>query len=235
MIQIKTIFQLIIFGAWSIFSILIATLFCLLTLSNKPTVFFAKYMWSPVALIIFGGRLRIEGYEKIKDLKVPYVVMSNHCSYLDIPVIFKTFPVYLYFVAKKELRRMPFLGWFMILAGMIFIDRKNTASAKESLSQAAELIRNGKHIVIFPEGTASKDGKVASFKKGGFHMADEADAWIVPVQIEGTYKVWPSASKLKARSGIITVKIADPVSPDEYRKLDLEERIDKLRNTIIEL
>ncbi|MBK9193286.1 MAG: 1-acyl-sn-glycerol-3-phosphate acyltransferase [Crocinitomicaceae bacterium] len=191
-------------------------------------------MWSPVALFIMGGRLEIIGKEKIVEDK-PCVVMSNHCSYLDIPALFIAMPFKLYFIAKKELKRMPFLGWFIALSGAIFIDRKNTAKAKESLAEAAKLIANGKNIVVFPEGTASKNGVIAEFKKGGFHLANDAGVNILPVKIEGTYHVWPSGNKLNVRRGIITVIIGDPILPEKFEKSQLDSKIDFVRNTILNL
>lgn len=178
-----------------------------------------------------GARLKIHHQELIKPNR-PYVIMANHCSYLDIPALFIAFPGYTYFIAKKELRRMPFLGWFMILAGMIFIDRKNTLAAKESLAEAAKLIQNGKNVIIFPEGTASKNGKMGEFKKGGFHLAADANAYIAPIRIQGTYQIWPSASKLNMRRGTIDVYFGSPLSAEDYLSQDLESRIARVKTLI---
>lgn len=194
----------------------------------------AKYLWAPVALFIMGGRLKVEGVENIqRDTR--YVVMSNHSSYLDIPSLLIASPMYLYFIAKKELRRMPFLGWFLILSGMIFIDRKNTAAAKASLEDAAKLINAGKDVIIFPEGTASKTGEIIAFKKGGFHLAQEARVPILPIRVRGTYTVWPSSAKLNMQRGTILVKIGKPIKPEVYLNLPMEERIAFVRQQIIEL
>lgn len=220
-----------IFGIWSLICILTAFIGSLITISKKPTVFLAKYMWAPIAIKLFGSHLKIEGLDKV-NMTTPYVVMANHCSYLDIAALFRTMPFYLHFIAKKELKRMPFLGWFMILSDMIFIDRKNTASAKESLAKAANLVAHGRNVVIFPEGTASKTGKINEFKKGGFHLAADANAFIVPVKIEGTYVVWPSAKKLAVKPGKIVVKIGEPISPDVYKNLELENRIKYVKEII---
>ena len=229
-----SIIRITFFALWSLFCILFASLCCLLIFSNKPTLFFAKHLWSPVALLIMGGRLEIIGTEKIVAGK-PYVVMSNHCSYLDIPALFIALPFTIYFVAKKELKRMPFLGWFMMLSGAIFIDRKNTAKAKESLADAAKLIAKGKNVMVFPEGTASKNGQIGEFKKGGFHLSNDANAYILPVRIEGTYHVWPSANKLNMRRGKITVIVGDPIEPEKFDKPQLESKIEFVRNTILNL
>lgn len=207
---------------------------CLILLRKTPTLYLAKKLWAPVALFIMGARLEIKGKENLNS-DLPYIVMSNHCSYLDIPALQIAFPVNLYFIAKKELRRMPFLGWFLILSGMIFIDRKNTAAAKISLAEAAKIIHNGKHVIVFPEGTTSKTGEVMAFKKGGFHLAQDAAVSIVPVQIKGTYYIWPSASKLNMRRGKITVIIGKPISPEKLSKFEMNARIEFVRQRIIQL
>ncbi|MBI3133244.1 MAG: 1-acylglycerol-3-phosphate O-acyltransferase [Bacteroidetes bacterium] len=229
-----SVIRIFFFSAWSLFCILAAMLGCLLTISTKPTLFLAKHLWAPVALFIMGAKLEVKGVENIKP-GISYVVMSNHCSYLDIPALLIAFPIYLYFIAKKELKRMPFLGWFIMLAGMIFIDRKNRAAAKASLAYAAKLIHDGKHVIIFPEGTASKNGEVSAFKKGGFHLAQDAEAHIIPVHVTGAYVVWPSSAKLNMQRGKIVVTIGAPVSPETYTKMEMDERIEFIRSQIIQL
>lgn len=231
---VVSIIRIFFFSLWSVFCILLSMLICLLTLSKSPTLYFAKNLWAPIALPLMGAKLNVTGVENLKSVNT-YIVMSNHCSYLDIPALLIAFPVYLYFIAKKELRRMPFLGLFLRLSGMIFIDRKNTAAAKESLAAAALLVQKGKHVLVFPEGTTSKTGEVNSFKKGGFHLAQDAQVPIIPVLVTGTYQIWPSAAKLKMKRGTITVKIGKPILPEDYNKFELNQRIEFVRQTIINL
>lgn len=229
-----SVIRIFFFAIWSVFCIFFSMLCCLLTLRKSPTLYLAKKLWAPVALFIMGARLEIIGKENLKS-DLPYIIMSNHCSYLDIPALQIAFPVNLHFIAKKELRRMPFLGWFLILSGMIFIDRKNSAAAKISLAEAAKIIHAGKHVSVFPEGTTSKTGEVMEFKKGGFHLAQDAAVSIVPVHIKGTYHIWPSAAKLNMRRGKITVVIGKPISPEELSKLEMNPRIEFVRQTITHL
>jgi 1-acyl-sn-glycerol-3-phosphate acyltransferase len=234
MLVFFSIIRLIFFGIWSVFCILICFLFALLTFSKKPIEVFAYRLWAPTALFIMGARVKIHGGEQIRQ-DTPYVVMANHCSYLDIPCLYVAMPVTLHFVAKKELKKMPFLGWYLMLSGTILIDRKNTVSAKQSLAEAALKVKKGHHVAIFPEGTASKTGKMNAFKKGGFFLADDADATIVPIHVKGTYYVWPSADKLRIRRGKIEVVIGKPIPPEEYRKYEMDERVELVRSTIANL
>jgi 1-acyl-sn-glycerol-3-phosphate acyltransferase len=181
-----------------------------------------------------GAKLKVIGRENI-EAGHSYVVMGNHCSYLDIPALFIAMPFHIHFIAKKELRKMPFLGWYMMLSDMIFIDRKNTAKAKESLADAVKLVSKGKHVVIFPEGTASKNGAMNTFKKGGFFMAEDAEAYIIPTHIKGTFKIFPSSNKLNMRRGTITVCIGKPISPEEYTKFEMDKRVDFIKQKILDL
>lgn len=148
-------------------------------------------MWAPGILWICGIRLKVSGGNQLSETS-SYVFVANHQSYLDIPVLFRAIPVNLYFVAKKELKKIPFLGWYMMATGMIFIDRTNRSKSIESLKKAARLISKGKSVIMFPEGTRSKDGFLADFKKGPFMLASQADVDIIPVGIsepEGSFEV----------------------------------------------
>lgn len=167
----------------------------------------ARTMWAPGILWICGIRLQIAGGQGLSPLK-SYVFVANHQSYLDIPVLFRAVPVNLYFVAKKELKKIPFLGWYMMATGMIFIDRKNRARSIDSLKRAAKLIARGKSVIMFPEGTRSRDGFLAAFKKGPFMLASQANVNVVPLGISepnGSFGV----NKLKRT--IIRVEIGQSI------------------------
>ena len=151
----------------------------------------ARTMWAPFVLWSCGIKLVVKGLENI-DPAQPYVLVSNHQSYLDIPVLFRAVTINLYFVAKKELKKIPFLGWYMMATGMIFIDRSNRAKSIASLQRAAKLIQKGKSVIMFPEGTRSKDGYLADFKKGPFMLARQAEVHVLPVGIsepDGHWKI----------------------------------------------
>jgi 1-acyl-sn-glycerol-3-phosphate acyltransferase len=229
-----TIILLIIFGAWAVICIVLSLITSLLFFSKEPTFYFAQKIWTPGALFLMGAKLKITGAENIIP-NHPYIVMSNHTSYLDIPALLKSVPLRLHFIAKKELRVIPFLGWYLMLSDTILIDRKNTTKAKESLSQAAQLINRGRHVAMYPEGTTSKTGKLNSLKKGGFYLAEDAKAYIIPVHIKGTYDIWPSANKLKIKPGPVEVVIGKPISPDELNELPMDQRTELVRQKILEL
>ncbi len=225
---------LIIFGAWAVICIILSLLASLLLFSKEPTFYFAQKVWTPGALFLMGAKLKISGAENI-TANNPYIIMSNHTSYLDIPALMKSVPLRIHFIAKKELKAIPFLGWYLMLSDTVLIDRKNTSKAKESLTKAAGLINKGRHVAMYPEGTTSKTGKLNAFKKGGFYLAEEAKAYIIPVHIKGTYDVWPSANKLKIKPGLVEVVIGKPISPEEMNGLAMDQRTELVRQKILEL
>ena len=126
-----------------------------------------------------------------------YVMMYNHQSYLDIPLIYATVPVpKIRMVAKAELFTVPFWGKALRGAGVVELNRKDRAQAIQSLEQAGQEMRDGAaSVVIAPEGTRTSDGSLMPLKKGGFHLAKSTSAEIVPVAISGAYCVLPPNKK----------------------------------------
>jgi 1-acyl-sn-glycerol-3-phosphate acyltransferase len=168
------------------------------------------------------------------DPKRSYVVMSNHVSSVDIWAIFLAVPIPLRFIAKKQLGQIPLFGWAMRAGRFIFIDRQNAASARRTIDHAAERIRGGSSVVIFPEGTRSRDGKLGPFKKGGFHLAINSGAEVVPVAIRGTREVMPRGSLL-IRPGDVSIEIGEPISTQGLGPDDRQALLDKVRARIEEM
>jgi 1-acyl-sn-glycerol-3-phosphate acyltransferase len=137
-------------------------------------------VWARGILSSAGVQVRVRSHATL-DPKRPYVVMPNHLSTVDIWAIFVAVPVPLRFIAKKQLGRIPLFGWAMRAGRFIFIDRQNASAARRTIDAAAERVRNGCSVVIFPEGTRSLDGHLGAFKKGGFHLAINAGAAVVPI------------------------------------------------------
>jgi 1-acyl-sn-glycerol-3-phosphate acyltransferase len=144
--------------------------------------------WGQRVLDISDLKLDVEGVDAI-DWSRAYIVLSNHQSLLDIPVVAVTVPGSLRFVAKKELFRVPIWGRAMRQSGIISLDRGDRESAIRSLRAAAETLRQGIHIWMAPEGTRSLDGKLGKLKKGGFVLAMDTGARILPMAISGTLNV----------------------------------------------
>ncbi len=163
--------------------------------------------------------VQTEGAEYV-DPRKPYVVLSNHTSGLDPLVLFAGMPIGFTYVAKSELLRIPIFGWIIGRTGAVFIDRGNAASARGTLSKAADRVRAGQSVLVFPEGTRSLDGKVQEFKKGGFVLALEAQVDLLPVTIIGAFESCPTGSNF-AKPGKVILRIHPPIST---RGLGYEDR-----------
>jgi 1-acyl-sn-glycerol-3-phosphate acyltransferase len=177
-------------------------------------------LWSRSVMCFAGVKIVIENRATLVP-EEPYVFMSNHASSLDIWAVFVAIPRRLRLIAKKQLARIPLFGWAMWAGRFIFIDRGNGVAARRSIEEAGRRIHDGDSVLIFPEGTRTRDGSLLPFKKGGFHLAIKAGVSIVPVALCGTRALMPRGSLL-LRSGAIKVIIGQPIST---RDLSDEDRV----------
>jgi len=168
-------------------------------------------VWIRWILATFRIRIEAHGLENVPT-RAPIILMSNHQSLLDIAAIVLTLPpsVSWRFVAKKELVRVPIFGWCLVASGQIIIDRGDREKAVESLHRAAERIRGGASVIIFPEGTRSPKGSLRPFKSGPFHLALEAQVPIVPVTVSGSQRITPKG-RLTVYSGTAKIAFGKPI------------------------
>jgi len=159
--------------------------------------------------------------------------MSNHQSNFDIPVLLSHLNVQFRWLAKAELFHIPLFGVAMKRAGYISIDRKDRVSAIQSLQRAAEIIRDGVSVMIFPEGTRSRDGRIQPFKKGGFVLAIDSGAAIVPVVLHGTGHIMPK-ERLRILPGDVLIEIHEPIETSGYTQKNKDDLMKKVRHTICE-
>lgn len=172
---------------------------------------FARRGWSPGVHWAAGARLDVRGLDKI-DWSKPCVIVVNHQSMIDIASLQLGLPANLRFIAKRELLSVPFMGWYMRGVGMIPIDRGNTAESIARLNaQARRIVDDCACTIAFAEGTRSRTGAIAPFKKGAFMLAISAQVPVVPVSIEGARKVLPPDG-FKVRPGVIRIDVGDPIS-----------------------
>lgn len=172
--------------------------------------------------------LVVKGLEKL-DLSQPYLFMSNHQSLYDIPILFAALKGRLRMVTKKELFKVPIWGQALQAAEFIAIDRKNRYQAIESLKQAAKLMQSGINVWIAPEGTRSRDGRLLPFKKGGFMLALDTGAKIVPVAINGAHAVIPPKSFRIRLGQRVEVEFGEPIDTTEYGVERREELMQRVR------
>lgn len=178
--------------------------------------FVASRVWPVTLLLPASGRMpRVHGTERF-PMHEPLVVVSNHVSNFDVPAMMWALPRLPVMVAKKEVLKVPFLGWSAAASGAVFVDRGNNEKAVASLRAAGERMRRENLVVgIYPEGTRSVTGRLKPFKKGAAVLALEAGVRIVPMFIHGTHMINPAGS-VTVRPGPIDVYILDPVDPADF-------------------
>lgn len=162
-----------------------------------------------------------------------YIYMPNHVSNFDIPVLQAYLPVQFRWLAKAELFKIPIFGYAMQRAGYISINRFDRKSAIQSLNKAAEIIRNGTSVIIFPEGTRSQTQNIQSFKKGGFVLAVDSGVPIIPVIIHGTWKIMQK-KQILVRPGNVVLEIKKPIKTLDYTMKTKDDLMEKVRNIILE-
>lgn len=168
-----------------------------------------------IGLRLAGIRIEVTWREPL-DPRQSYIFLSNHVSNLDPPVVIPLLPERVAVVLKRSLMRIPILGWGMRLAGFIPVDRAGRVdSAVESAELAKRTLASGIHIVSFPEGTRSRDGRLQPFKKGPFYMAVESGAPVVPISIHGTESMMKKGS-MRIFPGTAHVVFHAPIRPQDY-------------------
>ena len=145
-------------------------------------------IWGRLFYIIFLIPIHIHGRENIKKGQ-SYVIAANHQSYWDAFLMYGFIGIKFKWVMKKELSKIPFVGWACYMAGHIFIERTSRVKSMDSIRKAESKLKDGMSVVIFPEGTRSSDGKMARFKRGAFMISQELGLPILPVTIDGNYDV----------------------------------------------
>jgi len=168
-----------------------------------------SHFWGRLLLWLFRVAVATEGLAHLP--RGPAVYAANHSSSLDILVLLARLPVDVRIIHKKSLSLVPLIGWTIALGGHIPIDRSNPFRARRSLDAAAERIRAGQSVLVFPEGTRSRDGAVGHFKRGSFSLAIEAGAPVVPVSLVGVKALVPRGL-LSMRPGTVLLRV-HPATP----------------------
>jgi len=161
------------------------------------------------------------------------MVMCNHSSLYDIPLSLQAFPKHaIRMLSKKELAKIPIMGKGMTAAEFPFIDRSNRTQAIKDLAWVRQLMESGIVMWVFPEGTRSKDGKLAAFKRGAFTTAIEAHATIIPVGIRGAFDILPARTKQSNLNQQSEIHIGDPIDASEYTLDDKDALIKRVHGVI---
>ena len=188
-----------------------------------------SYSW--IAVRLFGVAVETRGLSRV-DRDRPYVFMSNHVSHIDSPALALSIPHPLFWVFKKELSRIPVFGWVLLALGQVMVDRDDLFQARGALAQAASWLGGNNSILIYPEGTRSRDGTLRPLKKGGFFIAVQAGVPIVPVRVSGSRDIVPSGS-LAVRPGRVVVELFDPIPTAGMTGSDIPLLMQRVRSALL--
>ena len=201
-------------------------------LRNRSSLFFVN-LGLKCTCLISGVKLEVRGYDNIpKDRAVQFV--GNHTSLYDIIVTYPLMKRPTGYIAKKEIRKIPFLSWWMYFVNCLFLDRKNAREGLKTVLKAADMLQNGISVFLFPEGTRSKDGKLMKFKEGGFKIATKAKAPIVPVGIQGTSDLFERQFP-RIKSAKVVVTFGPPIDTENLDRTQLKEIPQKVHDAVASL
>jgi 1-acyl-sn-glycerol-3-phosphate acyltransferase len=187
-------------------------------------------VWSRLILASGGVHVNMEGMGNLPRNET-VVLCANHPSAMDIWILLASLPIQFVFVAKRPLFRIPFLGWHLRRSGHIPVDRESAHKSFESLDKAAEQIRSGRPVVLFPEGTRNREGVLGSFKKGSFYLAIKAGVPIIPVTIIGSRALLRPDSIL-VYSGQVSMVIHPQIATAGLTFADVEALSSRVRAQI---
>jgi 1-acyl-sn-glycerol-3-phosphate acyltransferase len=218
--RIRAYLYLVVFVPLTFLFAVSALLCTVIDTGGRAYAFHAR-LWARMALALAGVRVTVEGAELLPP--GPVIFMSNHQSSFDILSLLAAMPRRFYWIAKKELFDIPVFGTSMRRGGYIPLDRSHGRQALKSMGNAAGIIKEGKSVVIFPEGTRSNDGHLLPFKRGGFILARMAGVPVVPVTINGSGRINP-AGRIRLSSGDIVIKLHKPLTlATDISKVEAEE------------
>ena len=187
-------------------------------------------VWARAVLAISGIDVSVRGASHISQSR-SFILMVNHQSNFDIPVLLAHLPLQFRWLAKAELFKIPVFGRAMRGCGYISIDRSDRESAFRSLAKAAVTIKNGTSVLVFPEGTRSVDGMIKPFKKGPFVLAVDAGVPILPVVIDGTWLIMPK-NRLRIKPCRVTLDVLAPFETSRYDRATKDELMEKTRDLL---
>jgi 1-acyl-sn-glycerol-3-phosphate acyltransferase len=186
--------------------------------------------WSRLILVTTGVRVDVEGLDRLERGRT-YVFVANHQSIYDIPILFWSLPHQLRIIAKESLGNVPFLGWHLRRTGHMLVDRRHPDRSR-IFGWASRLTSHGLSLIVFPEGTRSRDGRVARFKGGGFLLALQAGLPVVPLSIVGSRHVMLKG-RLATYPGHVRLVVHDPLDTKDLTGLDPKAFGERVRRVIV--
>ena len=190
-------------------------------------------LWGGVLLRIAMSPVKMIGSEELANMP-PSVYVVNHLSYMDTPVLFGKLPFQFRILARHDLFKLPFIGWYLHRSGQVPVDSSSLRSSLASLNRGVRILQGGMPLVVFPEGGRSADGSLQPFLSGPAFMAIRAGVPVVPMALIGTYEVMPMHT-YHLRPRPLTLVIGQPISTSEYTSKMADVLTQRLHDTITEM
>jgi len=224
----RTVFYLI--PAIALYTIVLGTLSIASSIFERRGRFAhgCARLWSRLILRTTGVRVRAAGVDRL-DPAASYVLASNHQSIYDIPIVFDTIPLQLRIVAKASLGRFPFLGWHLSRTGHLLVRRENPGASV--FRRMAGLVADGASLIVFPEGTRSRDGRIGRFKGGPFLIAIDAGLPLVPVTVAHSRHVMLKG-RLMTCPGTVDLIVHDPIPTAGMTREGARALADRVRDVV---
>ncbi|QOY37935.1 lysophospholipid acyltransferase family protein [Anaerobacillus isosaccharinicus] len=186
----------------------------------EQLIFKTAQDWARSLVKLTGSTIEIKGRENL-PVTGPFVIVSNHQGNFDIPILLGFLERPIGFISKVEVKKLPIIRDWMVYMNCVFLDRQDRRQAIKAINQGAENIKKGTSIVIFPEGTRSKKLEMNTFKSGSFKLAQKAEATIVPIAINGSFKIMEQSGN-RIKPAKVTVTILPVIKPEDYKEKDLK-------------
>lgn len=225
--MLRTFIFYLTFYPWTLIAAFLTLLVSLF--GQDKTHSFIRF-WGRSCLFLAGLKIQVQGAENIPTAQ-PVIFVSNHQSNFDIPIIYEGLSIQFRWMAKQELFRVPIFGTAMKRSGIIPIDRSNRRKTMHSIIAAAQRIKSGTSVIIFPEGTRTPDGNLQDFKKGALLIAAKAQVPVVPIAIHGSYQI-QSKDRWRINGGALKLEFLPPIPTEGLKSSDIDALTTKVHDQI---
>lgn len=197
--------------------------------TQRTIGYYVPKVWARVMAWVTPVRVLVHGRENI-DPHTSYVFVANHQGAYDIFAIYGFLNHNFVWMMKKSLERIPLVGYACRRSGHIFVDRAGASAVQHTMETAENRLQGGRSVVVFPEGTRSRTGKLGVFRRGAYKLAVEFNLPVVPITIDGSYAIMPITAKLP-RPGRIVLTIHKPIMPGDDGH-DVQQLMEQSRQAI---
>ena len=207
----------------------VTILFSLIGL-GRTVGYYCPMLWARAFCLLSWVRVTVSGRDNI-DKRTSYVFVANHQGSYDIFAVYGFLGHQFRWMMKKALENIPLVGYSCRVSGHIYVDKSSPAAIRRTMQEARQRLQGGISVVVFPEGSRERAGRLTPFKRGAYMLATELGLPVVPITIDGAYAVMPRDAKLP-RPGHIRLTIHKPIFADENGNHDLPALMEQSREAI---